>query len=139
MENEYQKKSYKLFFVWIAVFFAVLIWGAVKEINIGGIGAVQSNSLLACVMLDLLFLLIYLTDSIYWINGVTYEEAAQADAAARKRYAWRHLLTFLVATAIYFVYCIAIADVVKLGSIGDSLVAGGVLCVAGITTIRIHL
>lgn len=139
METEYQKKSYKLFLVWVAALFVVLFWGAVKEINIGGIGVTKTNSLLACVMIDVLFLLIYLTQSIYWINGVTYEEAAQADAAARKRYAWRHLITFLAATAAYLIYCIAIADIVKLGSIGDSLVAGGMLCVAAITTIRIHL
>ncbi len=138
-KEAYQKKSYKLFVAWMAFFVVVLYVSAVNEISFGGLGAVRSNCIVIYVTMDLLMLLIYIRQSIYWINGVTYEEAAAASADERRRYAFRHLRIFLAATVLYIGYCCIPTSVLALGGMKDSIVAGGILCAAAIATIPIHL
>lgn len=58
------------------------------------------------IMLNLLVLMIYNTEYIYWYTGLTYEEAAQATSEQRKRYAGRHLTRFTALTIIYLVYTV---------------------------------
>ena len=138
-ETTYQKKSYKLFIAWMAFFTMALYVCAVNEVNFFGLGMVRTNCIVLYVLLDLLMLLIYAMQSIYWINGMTYEQAAAASADERRRYAFRHLRIFLAATVLYIGYCCIPASVLFLGGIGDSIVAGGILCAAAIWTIPIHL
>lgn len=139
MEPHYQKKTYKLFGVWLTAFAVVLIAGAVYTPNIAGLGTIKSISILLYGMLDLLFVLIYLTQSIYWVAGVSFEEASEAGAKARRRFALRHLLLFLGATAVYFVYCFAAAPRWRLGAYWDSIIAGAVVCAAALLGDRLQL
>ena len=132
-------KSYALFGVWLAFFAAVLGVYAVCEPQLPGLGTVKTLCLLVCVLLDLLFLLICATQSIYWINGVTYEEARQAEPSARRRCAYRHLRIFLAATAGYALYCIAAVQLGWITPIRDALVAGGLVCAAAVAALRIRL
>ena len=138
-KTTYQKKSYKLFIAWMAFFTMALYVCAVNEVNFFGLGMVRTNCIVLYVLLDLLMLLIYAMQSIYWINGMTYEQAAAASADERRRYAFRHLRIFLAATVLYIGYCCIPTSVLALGGMKDSIVAGGILCAAAIWTIPIHL
>lgn len=139
MNQPYQKKSYKLFVLWLILLFVVLLAVSYFEIGVKSIGSGKAVGITLCLLLDLLFVLIFFTESIYWINGVTYEEAAQADQESRKRYAFRHLKVFLVATVVYLFYCFTLSPYFSLGIIWDSLMAGAIICIAALFTIKIHL
>ena len=139
MNQPYQKKSYKLFVLWLILLFVVLLAVSYFEVGLDSIGAGKAVGITLCLLLDFLFVLIFFTESIYWINGVTYEEAEQAEPEARKRYAFRHLKVFLVATAVYLFYCFVLSPCFSLGIISDSLMAGAVICIAALFTIKIHL
>lgn len=139
MEQQYQEKSYHLFIIWLAAFAAVLVTGTVNTPNIAGLGTIKSMSVLMYMMLDILFVLIYLTESIYWIAGISYEAAAGAGSKARRRFALLNLAVFLTATAIYLVYCFAAVPYWMSGAYWDSLTAGAIVCAAVIFTGRLRL
>jgi hypothetical protein len=131
-----KKKSYQLFFVWMLGYVIVLMAYALSGWN-APVGDGKVVGILTLAALDLLFLLIWATQRIYWISQVTYEAAEKAGPQARKRYALRHLAVFLVATVLYLIYCFAVP--VKTTVIWDSLIAGALVCVAVLATMRIHL
>ncbi|MDO4323233.1 MAG: hypothetical protein Q4C61_11965 [Lachnospiraceae bacterium] len=139
MEQQYPKKSYRLFIIWLTAFAVILTAGALKKPNIAGLGAVKSVSVMLYVMLDTLFLLILLTQNIYWTAGVSYEEAAGAGTRARRNYALRQLAVFLAATAVYLAYCFVAAPRWSLGSAWDSMAAGAVVCIASAAAGRLRL
>ena len=102
MEN-YQPKSYRLFIVWIICFVAIL--GAVGYLT-SSLPAASSARLIlmfACYGLLALFYLILKTESIYWINGVSYEQAAAAGSVRRRAYAKAHLQRFIAGGGVFLV------------------------------------
>lgn len=139
MEETYQKKSYTLFLIWLIIFVAASVLCVKAEPDFAHLGTDRTFLFLLYVMLDLLFLLITLTQSIYWISGTSYEEAASAGPKTRRSYALRHLFVFLAATALFLIYCYVPAFSAPGASIQDSLVAGGIVCAAAVATMRIHL
>lgn len=48
--------------------------------------------------------MIYVNEKIYWINGVSFEEAQQAARWQRKDFAMRHLKIFLWFSVPYFIF-----------------------------------
>ncbi len=48
--------------------------------------------------------MIYVNEKIYWINGVTFEEALKATSSQRKEFALRHLKIFLGFAIAYFLF-----------------------------------
>lgn len=139
MTEQYQKKSYALFLIWLSVFAAVLIIGAIRRPDIAGLGAVKTINLLMYAMMDILLLLVCVTGSVYWLAGISYEAAAEAGAAARKKYAICHLCIFLSATAVYLAYCFGLAPMYPSGAYRDSMAAGGILCIASVCAAGLHL
>lgn len=65
-------------------------------------GVMQVTSLGVCALI----LMIYVNEKVYWINGVTYEEALKAASADRKRFAMRHLKLFGGFAAAYLLFSI---------------------------------
>ncbi len=141
MEEKYPDKSYKGFLIWMALFCVLMIGYALADYGALplSLNAGEGLGLLLLLLLDLLFLIIYVTQSVYWIGGVTYEQAKEAGEQARKRYALRHLLVFLAATALFFLYCFWLNGIHPTGLIKDSLAAGGLICAAAIATMPIRL
>lgn len=139
MGQDYQKKSYALFWAWMALFIAVALFFVFYTERFPHIGDGKNMGILTLVMLDLLFLLILATQSVYWISGITYEEAAQAGPGARRRCALRHLLLFLAATLLFLVYCFGMDGLLRPDGTRDALVAGGVVCTAAVVSSRIRL
>ncbi len=139
MERQYQKKSYALFRVWLAAFAAAMIFFVLRREIFPLIGSGKNAGILSLVFLDLLFVLILATQSVYWIGGITFEEAAGADAGARRRFALRHLAVFLAATAVFLVYCFGMKNILQPDHTRDSLVAGGTVCAAAVICSRFRL
>ncbi len=140
MNTHYQKKSYTLFWAWLVLLVAVILF-----YMYGGrayfptIGAGKNMGIVVLVFLDLLFVMILATQSVYWIGGVTYEAAKEAGARARRRFALWHLLIFLVATILFLIYCFGMRGILLPDQTRDSLVAGGAVCAAVIASSRVRL
>lgn len=82
--------------------------------------------------------MIYVNEKVYWINGVTFEEALQATTEQRKQYARRHLNVFLWFSVPFFFFSLLSYGLgwspwidFTLGCIG--------LIAAAVSTMSIHL
>ena len=139
MERQYQKKSYTLFWAWLLLLAGVVVFFTFNRGYFPTIGSGKNLGILVLVLLDLLFLLILITQSIYWISGVTYEAAAAADSGARRRYAFWHFVIFLAATFLFLYYCFGMKSMLRADSTRDSLVAGGMVCAAAVVSTKIRL
>ena len=140
MDVQYQKKSYTLFWVWLILLAAAMLfymYGGRQYFPL--IGSGKHLGIIVLVFLDLLFALMLATQSVYWIGGVTYEAAAEAGASARRRFALRHLLIFLAATALFLFYCFGMKGWIVPDRTRDALVAGGMVCVAGAASSKVRL
>ncbi len=135
-----QKKSYTLFRVWLILLAAVILF-----YMYGGrgyfplIGAGKNLGIIVLVFLDVLFVMILATQSVYWISGVSYEAAKEAGASARRRFALWHLAIFLVATVLFLIYCFGMKGILLPDQTRDSLVAGGTVCAAVVASSRVRL
>ena len=88
------KKSYKGFVWWMIGFLAAIF-------AVAFIPAQDEMMPMRLIMLVMAWgvasmaFLIWKTESVYWYNGTTYEEAVAAGRERRKEFAWRHLVIFL--------------------------------------------
>ncbi len=140
MNTQYQKKTYTLFWIWLAMLVAVCLfymYGGRQYFPV--IGSGKNLGLIVLVFLDILFIMILATQSVYWVSGVTYEKAAVAGAHARRRFALWHLVIFLVATVLFLIYCFGMKGILVPDRTRDALVAGGMVCAAGIVSSRVRL
>jgi len=131
------KKSYKGFVLWmigyVAALLALAIIPAVDE------GLVMRYTMMVTVwaVAGMAFI-IWRTESVYWYNGTTFEDAVAAGSERRKEFARRHLAIFvrfaLMMTAVSVVMMLlgwsAWIDF-AFGTVG--------LCVAGFMTVPIKL
>ncbi len=99
------KKSYKGFVLWLLGFvvgniiLAPVIMKAMPEEL-----AVYASLSVTLLFLILLMYVIYKTEYIYWINGVSYEMARKATGEQRKAYAAGHLKRFVRAGVVWLLY-----------------------------------
>lgn len=139
MRETYQKESYTLFFMWLLLFGVLIVLYGLFPGRFGIVGTGKTMGLGLLIMLDLLFALMFVTQSVYWLGGVSYEEAARAGTGARRNYALRHLLVFLLATVAFMIYCFGLSSVLRTTVTRDSLVSGAVICAAGYGASHIRL
>lgn len=139
MEQQYQKKSYVLFWAWLTLFVAAMFFFLFGRRYFPVIGAGKNLGILMLAFLDVLFALMLITQSVYWLGGVSYEAAAKAGTEARRRYAFRNLVIFLAATALFLFYCFGMKNLLRPDATRDSLVAGGVVCAAAMVSSRLRL
>lgn len=111
MANEnYPAKSYKLFWLLNLVLllaFFIITWGYMSFFP--QMGAQVLTKIILCttfLWVVLLFAIIYKTGRIYWIPGISYDEAKKATEESRNTYAKKHLKLFVTPTIIFFLYCI---------------------------------
>ncbi len=139
---EYQKKSYKLFMLWIVFLFIILFGGGylTEEYfpNTSISFSVKFEIILLNVALIFLFYIMYKTERIYWINGMSYEKAKSMTSEQRKKYALEHLKLFFKGTIISFVYCI-ISYFLKISTIIDILVMTSIIIISAIRSISIKV
>ena len=96
------KKSYKGLWLWLVVYcigFLPIIFARTD-----GRTATRLTLLYTAIMMNILMLIIEKTDSVYWINGVTFEVAEKAGYEKRMEFANAHLKTFTRFTVFYLVF-----------------------------------
>ena len=131
------KKSYKGFVWWMIGFLAAIF-------AVAFIPAQDEMMPMRLIMLVMAWgvasmaFLIWKTESVYWYNGTSYEDAVAAGQERRKEFAWRHLVIFarfaLMATAV------SVATMLLGWSAWiDFAFATVGLCVAGFMTVPIKL
>ena len=88
------KKSYKGFVLWMIGYVVALL--ALAFMPAADEGLVMRYTMLVTVwaVAGMAFI-IWRTESVYWYNGTTYEEAVAAGRERRKEFARRHLVIFL--------------------------------------------
>ena len=98
------KKSYKGLVLWLIIY----LMGFVPMFGIND-GAVVTRLTLwyTSVMITALMVIIRNTDSIYWINGVYFEDAEKAGYEKRMEFAQRHLDKFKKHTVLYTIFTFA--------------------------------
>ena len=139
MEHDYQKKSYKLFAVWMLLVAALTVFYIYKKPWQAVIGPGKATGILMFIMVDLLFMIIYFTESVYWVSGISYEDAAKAGRRARKQFAAKHLVVFLLMTFFLILYCAVSGNLWNGSTIRDALVSAALLCAAVLFTGKIRL
>lgn len=95
-----EKKSYAGLVVWLVCFMLFMVACMFLPEAVMLRGVMQLCSLGICALIGM----IYGNEKVYWINGVTYEEAMQATREQRKAFAWRHLKVFLWFAVPYFLF-----------------------------------
>ena len=99
------KKSYTGFIVWMFLFIGILFSLSFLPVEDEGI-MIRAVFVFTSLAIAGMMLLIYFTEQVYWINGVTYEQAVEAGSARRKAFALRHLVRFGICTAIYLLFAV---------------------------------
>ncbi len=56
------------------------------------------------ICLDILLYIIYATEKVYWINGLSFEDAKKMTSQARRTYAAEHLRRFVNASLVWLLY-----------------------------------
>lgn len=131
MKEEYQKESYRIFYSWlILAALALLIYVVLEDMYSFTDSAVHIG-VICFALLDLLFGVILIKDSIYWITGISYETAKNAGRAKRRKWEMIHFMLFLAGTVVYLYYCYGQHTVRVSGAIIDSMAAATLICTAG--------
>lgn len=131
------KKSYTGFILWLIVYTASVFMPAFLPIE-GESLPVRIIMGWTAIAILLLMLMIYISEKVYWINGVTYEQAVEAGSARRKAFAMRHLVYFGVFSAPYLVFTI-VAQILGWPFWIDIVVFTVGIIAAAVSTVRIRL
>lgn len=87
------KKSYTGFVLWMIGFVAALFAICFLPVSDAAVLMRLILLLMAWGVASMAFL-IWKTESVYWYNGTTFEEAEAAGSERRKAFAWKHLRIF---------------------------------------------
>lgn len=87
------RKSYKGFVIWLIGFLALMLAICFLPVDNSAVITRLLANLCTLGMAHLTWL-IWRTESVYWYNGVSFEEAEQAGSERRKTYALRHFRLF---------------------------------------------
>lgn len=131
------KKSYNGFVVWLIFLVFSMIGCAFIPIEDSNLLTLIVDNIMI-IEVDMLALVIYKTEKIYWYSGLSYEDAKKASPEQRKKYALAHVQRFSIAVGGYFIYSVA-AYILRL-PIGIHILAALISIVgAAISTMHIHL
>ena len=102
---EVYKKSYTGFVIWL-IGFCVIVVGACFLPNLGTqlTLAVVDNA--STIGIFILTLMIYQTESVYWYNGTSYEDAKAVGSERRKAFALAHMKRFGYLALISLAYSV---------------------------------
>lgn len=89
------EKSYKGLIIWLLAFLVLMIgFPALLGDKLDSKAYILLFLNILSISLTLLTGIIYVTQSIYWYNGMDFEKAKEASPAQRSRYAVRHFQRF---------------------------------------------
>lgn len=97
------KKSYRGFVLWLLGFMAAAFSPLLLPTDDAGL-LIRLVQNLTSIGLVILAWIILRTESVYWINGTTFEQARDAGSERRRAYASAHLRVFARFAAGYFLF-----------------------------------
>ncbi len=109
-DKEKLEKSYKLLVFW---FLSLFIFGGLFNALLIRLDLNLSSKVTTLFWLYFtnlffisLFLIIYKTERVYYINYITHTEAQEATKEERRTFAYKHLVVFCIATIVFTIYSI---------------------------------
>lgn len=90
MDYTEYKKSYKGLIAFLMLHFGALICVGVLSVYMDFLPLVLIANIITIGMTILMYI-IYVTENIYWMNGIEYEQALLAGSERRKTFALKHL------------------------------------------------
>ena len=132
------RKSYKAFVLWLVVYMAAMFSPVLlpKDTDAGLVMRLVFN--LTSMGLVVLMWIIWRTESVYWINGTTYEQARDAGSARRREFAAAHMKVFSLFALGYAIFSV-IMQLQSVGFVADIVVFCVGLIAAALSTLRIKL
>lgn len=139
VNKTYSRESYELLHMWLL--FAALVLGAcaLNPVKAFGFDTTEFFCILSFGMIILFYVLAAVTGSVYWLSGISYEEAARAGQKRCRRYAAENLIIYIIALAVYLVYCLRAHKAVVNSSIYSAIAGAGIFCAAVIVSGRFKL
>lgn len=134
---EVYEKSYKGLVLWLIGFLAAEILPAFLPISDG---ALLTRIVMNVMTLGLTILcwMMFRNERIYWINGVSFEQAKRATSEQRREFAMVYLKKFGRFALIYLAFSV-LAQCIRLHIVFDILIACVGLVAVAISTIKIKL
>lgn len=131
------KKSYKGLILWLIIF-CILYFSVIflPELNTRLTTAVMDN--IMTISIFILTYIIYKTESVYWYNGTSFEDALEAGSERRKKFAFEHMKRFGIFALVYFIYSL-ISLALKIPYGFDIFAAAAGLIAAAFSTNKIKL
>lgn len=140
-DTTYGKRSYAAFFIWLVVFCLVMM--AVTLFT--DVYTDMANDLITKMLLiittfaiEVLFYMIKVTEKIYWLNKITYEEAVYMTRDERRRYAGRQLRYVsygFLATTLY----VSVGIIANTPSWLDCMVVGAIMGIVAYTAVNVKI
>ncbi len=98
------KKSYLGLIIWLIVYTGLM--SVCGFIPLGADLLIRVFMVFTAVALVVLMAMMYFMDRVYWMNGVSFEQAVEAGVVRRKRFALLHLRLFGIFAIAYTLYSI---------------------------------
>lgn len=133
----YKKKSYLGLFLWTIGFMAACTACIfLPKMDSKYLITIFDN--IMTISIFILMLMVYFSERVYWINGVTYEDAMKADPFTRKRFALKYVIRFGVFAAAFLLYSVVSIIIGIPFGVDLAVVCVGLVAVA-LSTINIRL
>lgn len=131
------KKSYGGFALWMAGYVVLMLLIAFLPIKDAGL-MVRIFDFFTAASIEVLMLIVYKTEKVFWINGISYEDAVEAGSEKRRALALRFVKRFGALTAGIFLFSAA-AQLLKLPCLADVCVVMAAFFICAFSTIRFKL
>lgn len=99
------KKSYVGFVLWMLAFMAAVLGAALLPIEDEAL-LMRIVDNLCTLGIEALMLLIYKTERVFWINGISFEEAVKAGSGRRRALAFKYVKFFGMFAAGFLLYSV---------------------------------
>lgn len=131
------KRSYRGFVLWMAGYFVLMVSVSFLPIKDNGL-LMRIFDFLTAASIEVLMLIVYKTEKVFWINGIGYEDAVEAGAERRKALALRYVKRFGTLTVGIFLFSIG-AQLLRLPYWADLCVVTAAFVGCAFSTIRFRL
>lgn len=133
------KESYKGFCIWLWLVVLILGTYALNPEKIPGLDTAQVFCILVMGMTVILHIFVALTGNVYWLPGISFEEASLAGGKNCRIYGVWNLLIYTIALIVYLLYCQQASKAVVSSSIYNAIAGAVIFCAAVFFSSRIPL
>lgn len=140
-DTTYGKRSYAAFFIWLVVYCLVMMaFTLFTDVYTDMANDLITKMLLiiATFGIEVLFYMIKVTEKIYWLNKITYDEAVYMTKEERRLYAGRQLRYVsygFLATTIY----VSVGIITNTPSWLDCIVVGAIMGIVAYTAVNVKI